>query len=159
MAANPMAPSVTGSVGKIIFSQLPPNWNESTIVWRVIPIRSASGAKIGMVSTALLEPDGIKKSITVCNIMAAHDAQIGCNLEMPLDIKSNSVSKICPFCAMMTIACAKHNVIAIEAIPRTPSKKLSVAWVIFSPPKIAAANPIPRNSAAISVMYQPSCSK
>ena len=92
MRANPIAAMVTGSVGMLILSQLPPNWKASTMVWRVMPIKSASGASTGIVSTALPEPDGIKKSITVCNIMAAQLAQIGCKCLMPLLIQSNIVS-------------------------------------------------------------------
>jgi len=35
-----------------------PSWYASTSVWRVIPERSASGASSGIVSTALVEPEG-----------------------------------------------------------------------------------------------------
>ena len=38
-----------------------------------MPIKSASGAKMGIVKTALPEPEGIKKSMTVCSIIAAHE--------------------------------------------------------------------------------------
>ena len=39
-----------------------------------MPIKSESGAKIGIVKKALLEPEGIKKLITACIKNAAQDA-------------------------------------------------------------------------------------
>ena len=150
---------VTGSVGMTIFIQLPPNWKANTIVWRVMPIKSASGAKMGIVSTALPEPEGIKKSMTVCSIIAAHEAHTGCSLLMPADIQLSIVSKIWPLLAIITIACAKHKSIAISAIPRTPSKKASVNFCMLILPKKPHTNPTPKNSAAISVIYQPLASR
>ena len=59
---TPMIPhSVATAVGQNILEKPSPNWNAITATSLDCPIRSATGAKIGMVTTAYPEPDGLKK--------------------------------------------------------------------------------------------------
>ena len=68
---------------------LPPkSWAEISKAWAV-------GTISGINKNAFAEPEGIKKSITVCNIIAAQDAQMGCKCLITEDIHSNMVSRIC----------------------------------------------------------------
>lgn len=58
----PMMPhSVATAVGQNMLEKPSPNWYAMTATSLDCPIKSATGARIGIVTTAWPEPDGMKK--------------------------------------------------------------------------------------------------
>src|SRR5512136_2996139 len=98
--ATPSTPIVTAEVGRMGLTTSH-SWKARTVVWRVIPTRSLSGAMTGMVRAAWAVPEWTKKLMTHCETNMIWAEMTGLNWEMAPANAARIVSMILPSWATM----------------------------------------------------------